>query len=141
MTDRKIQTRIEDIICTYYEKNWPEKEAGAAYVLTCWPTLFRSGLEELAGQFSKGELAVILESMAAVVLRPDTAGRQLLPAVREGIARDRLNEKWKVKSRAFLDRLTSLTRFQTAVLELWAASFRRARSGPKAIETYAQQLV
>jgi len=140
MTDRDLHTRIPEDACAHYEAFWPDAESGAGYVAACWPALYRSGLEEVAGQFSKGELAMILEAMENVVLRPEAAGRHLLPAVREGIARNRLNEKWKVKSRPFLDRVTALTRFQSTVLELWASAFRRGRAGGGGIERYARDL-
>jgi hypothetical protein len=140
MAEWNIGARIGQAASRYYTENWPEKESGAAYVLESWPSLCKSGLEEIAGQFSIGELSVVLEAMMKSPLNPETAGRQLISCVREGIAKNRLNEKWKIKSRPFLDRLTSLTRFQAAVLELWAAAFWRSKSGAGALEAYARQL-
>jgi len=132
MAEWNLRIRIKQAAERHYEEVFPDKNTGAGYVLETWPLLYRSGLEEVAGQFSMGELSALLEALKNASPNPESPGRQLLTAVREGIEKDRLNEKWEVKSGPLLDRLMSLTRFQCAVLELWAAAFWRSDPHPSA---------
>ena len=78
MTVCTVRTRPPQATRGYDETNRPEKEAGAGHELAVWPVLYRSGLEDLAGRVSRGELAVILEAMASCVpvLATDIPGNQ-----------------------------------------------------------------
>lgn len=116
----KIAPRIPDTTAELLPQQFGTVNAGAEYVLSAWPNLYRRTIAELRGVFSYGELMLILDVSNSTYLTPGLAGQHLPLSVADGIALDGLDKKWAVDEESINGKIRELTSFQAAALEIWA---------------------
>lgn len=78
---------------------------------------------KLKGMFSQAELSLIIDVMNGTRLSPAMPGETLRGNVPDGIALDRLDEKWEIDGQALVEKITGLGIAEAATLELWANGF------------------
>ena len=98
--------------------------------------------EDLKDLFSKNELLLMIDVMNGTMLTPGSSGHQISANVEDGIALDRLDEKWEIDKTAIIKKLSGLSLFQKTALELWTKKFwiQTETEGAIDIEAYAEQL-
>lgn len=137
-----IGPRITDKTRDFLSENFSSANTGAQYVLDSLPALYRAGLRELKGRFSREELMLMIDVMNGTMLTPGICDEVVADA-EDGIALDGLAEKWEIDALAFLERLHSLTSFQVAVLTIWSNGFWYGGGDERPerdIEAYVRQL-
>ena len=118
MAKQGISLRISDKARECLADNFSGPNTGANYVLDSFPTLYRATLRELKGRFTRSELMLLVDCMDATMLTPGLCDDVASNAV-DAMALDALDEKWEVDREALVARLTALTAFQVAVLNIW----------------------
>jgi hypothetical protein len=135
---KNIGPRISAQAEKYYTDNFDSLNKGATYVLEAWPVLYRRTLAELKGRFVRGELCLMIDVSNGLFLTSSIAGEHLEIQCVDGMALDGLDEKWEIDRAEFTGKLTSLTLWQSAVLEVWARSFWEPEPGD--LEKYVSRL-
>lgn len=140
--DKKVVTpRIREGTTDWYGENFSSANAGLVFALESFPELYKRGLLELKGRFTRGELLFIVDVYNATMLTP---GMPMLDAqVSDGIALDGLDKKWGIDGPALVKKVEGLTSFQATVLEIWANGYWYARTGGELrdLEKYIQGLL
>jgi hypothetical protein len=119
----KITCRITDRAESWLLSVFDNKTAGGEYLLDSLPQLYRRAMHQLRGRFSIGELSLMLDVMNGAWLTPQPTGHHLAANVSDGIALDRLDQKWSIDGPAFNAKLRELDPFTLACLEIWAVGF------------------
>jgi hypothetical protein len=119
----KITCRIADKTEAWLLSVFENKTAGGEYVLDSLPLLYRRTIHGLCGKFDPGELSLMLDVMNGTFLTPQSAGHHLTVNVSDGIALDRLDQKWEIDGPALNAKLQSLDAFSLFCLEVWAVGF------------------
>lgn len=96
---------------------------GATYLMLSAGPLYRQTLIEMKGKFTADELRLMLDVMNGTMLTAEWPGATLAGNVRDGIALDALDEKWKINGSELIDKINSLHTFQLHTIELWANGF------------------
>lgn len=123
MSKKPTAPRIAPQSAEHYPTLYPSLNAGLEYTLDAFPALYRRTLHGLKGRFEKAELLLILDVFNGLVLTPGLAGQQIGIQVSDGIALDKLNEKWVVDGQMLEAKLEDLHIFDRACLEIWAAGY------------------
>ena len=142
MEKKKISPRIEGQSQEFLSKNFNTLNAGAEYVLDGFPMLYNRALHEIKKHFSKEELSFLVEVFKETKLSPQLAGQQFKIFCDDAITFRNLDEKWNIKSDAFLKKIEGLTAFQMACLEIWARKFWFAKwkKGDRNLREYVKLL-
>lgn len=142
MEKKKISPRIEGQSQDFLSKNFNTLNAGAEYVLDGFPMLYNRALHEMRGHFSEAELSFLVEAFKETKLSPQLAGQQFRIFCDDAMTFRKLDDKWKIKSDAFLKKIEDLTSFQMACLEIWAKKFWFAKwkKGDKNLKEYVKLL-
>ena len=119
----KTAPRIPGKSAEILAETFSSLNAGAEYVLSAWPSLYRNTLDKLRGQFSRGELMLMIDVFNSTALTAMAAGQQLDIQVDDGMRLDALDEKWGVDRNALNNKIADLTIFEAACLEIWANGF------------------
>jgi len=117
----KITPQCQELLLSI----WDRPGTGASYILDAFPGLYRRTLEEIKGVFTREELMLMIDCMNGTLLTGWIAGDHVNANAVDGIAMDRLDEKWEVDREAFTEKFKSTTIFQRACLELWIQAFWR----------------
>lgn len=119
----KTSPRISSKSADWYKGNFSSVNAGLEYTLESMPSLYRYTLDSLKGRFSRGELMLMIDVNNGLILTPRMAGQHLGAQVSDGIALDRLDDKWKIDGKELNKKVSGLTIFEAACLELWIGAF------------------
>ena len=123
MPPRKPTTlKITEQAAEFYQQTFPNLHAGAVFILESFPTLYRRTLHDLRGVFTLGELKLLVEVFAvSASLTPDYSGQQLSIKVQNGVKfSDDLGGKYTVDEAVLMQKLSKLSIFNAACLEIWA---------------------
>lgn len=96
---------------------------GATYLLDAFPTLYKKTLFEIKDLFSSGELKSILDAFNSTILTPGLAGQHIQAQLEDAINLDNIHSKWQFEPQEFIKKISGLTAFQKAALEIWATAF------------------
>jgi len=108
--------------------NFESNSQGVHYALEALPVLYQAALKEIKGKFLYDELSFILDVFNGAAINPQTAGQTLIARCEHKIELDRLDKKWRVNKKQFLNALRSLSYFQRAALEIWANGYWHGRT-------------
>ena len=123
MTRKSTAPRIGEQSAKFYPGLFSSLNAGLEYTADAFPALYRRTLHDLRGTFSRGELMLMIDIFNATALTPQLAGQHLAASVSDGIAWDRLDQKWEIDGAALNAKIADLTIFACACLEIWANGF------------------
>ena len=143
MAKQGISLRISDKARESLADNFSGPNTGANYVLDSFPTLYRATLRELKGMFTRAELMLLIDCMNATMLTPGLCDEVVANAI-DGMALDALDEKWEVSRAELTAKLTALTAFQIAALNIWtnAAWYGGGDDRPeRSLDDYIKQLI
>ena len=118
MAKQGISLRISDKARECLADNFSGPNTGANYVLDSFPTLYRATLRELKSRITRAELMLLVDCMNATMLTRWLCDEVLTHAV-DAMALDALDEKWEVSRAELTAKLTSLSAFQVAALNIW----------------------
>lgn len=119
----KTAPRIIEKTADFYRGKFDTLNAGLEYVLEATPDLYAHTMHALRGKFTRGELMLVIDAMNGHWYNPHGAGQEMTPNVADGIALDRLDEKWEIDGAALNQKLAALTMFDRACLEIWVQAF------------------
>lgn len=126
-TPTSVSPKIQPETAAWLKAAYGSVNRGAAYACDLLPGAVKRTLAEIKGQFSKGELGMILDIMNGTVIDPaDMAGQWILPNLEDAFFLDpgMYEEKWDIPDSAdFINRFKGLTHFQKIALEAWVALF------------------
>lgn len=115
---------------TEFIDNWfKRRNPGIEFILESFYITFNHALYEIKGKFSDNELNLILDAFNGTLLTTQIMGQHLLPQVEDGCRFEFLDEKWEVKKEELLKKISDLTNFQAAAVELWASAFWQKHHG------------
>ena len=143
MAKQGISLRISDKARESLADNFSGPNTGANYVLDSFPTLYRATLRELKGMFTRAELMLLIDCMNATMLTPGLCDEVVANAI-DGMALDALDEKWEVSRAELTAKLTAMTAFQVAALNIWtnAAWYGGGDDRPeRSLDDYIKQLI
>jgi hypothetical protein len=135
---------IAESVAWFYEK-FPSRNSGAEWVIGTFPHLYRAALaRELRGKFTRGELSMILDvlngSMALMAyVQSGSIGQSIGLSLLDSfeIYPGMYEEKWGVDKKEMMGKIETLTQFQRACLEVWAAFFWQGDyNAPDAVEKH-----
>ena len=134
--------RIGDPAADFYRGHFSNLNAGLEYTADAFPALYRRTLHGLRGRFTRGELMLMVDVFNATALVPGMAGQHLGANVADGISLDRLDQKWEIDGEDLNAKISALTIFEAAVLEIWANGFwyRSHPAEPLDIEAWIARL-
>jgi len=118
MAKQGISLRISDKARECLAENFSGPNIGAGYVIDSFPALYRATLRELKGRFTRAELMLLVDCMNATMLTPGLCDEVASNAI-DSMALDGLDEKWEVSREELTAKLTALTAFQVAALNIW----------------------
>lgn len=119
----KTAPRIIEKTADFYRGKFSSLNAGLEYILEAFPELYAHTIHDLRGKFTRGELMLCIDVMNGHWYNPRWAGQEMTPNVSDGIALDRLDEKWEIDGAALNKKLATLTMFDRACMEIWIQSF------------------
>jgi len=133
--------RLGDAHAEFILKYFPTLNSGCEYILNAWPGIVKRTLADLSGQFTAGELSLIIDVFNGTRLTSGLAGQHLEVQVTDGIDLDRLDKKWDVSPDDIIAKIRGLSIFEAAVLEIWANGFWYGKNQPKQdLEKYIREL-
>lgn len=136
----KTAPRITDRSAEFYRRTFGSINAGMEYVGDSFPYLYRATISALKGRFDMPEIRAIMNGGPIAPPNAHIAGKQLLLALPDRMAEDNLARKWGINGTALYAKISSLTIFEAACLEIWIEGFWS--QGPEGdIETYVNELV
>ena len=115
--------RISEQSAAFYPTVFRSLNSGLEYTLDAFPTLYRRALAEIKDIFIEAELKLIIDVFNATRLTAGIAGQHIGINVSDGIALDGLDTKWDIDAGQINAKITNLTSFQAACLEIWANGF------------------
>lgn len=136
----KTAPRISDKSADFYRDKFESMNAGLEYVLDAFPALYRYTLDGLRGKFVQPELMLMIDVCNGLWLTPRMAGQHLSAQVADGIALDKLDEKWNIDGAELNGKIAGLSIFEAACLELWVQAFW-AQDSQDNIEEYVSAMV
>jgi len=133
---KKCSPLISDQAIEFYSSQWDNLNAGVTYTLEAFLPLYRRTLHEMKGKFVEGELSLFIDVFNATMLTPQIAGQQIIVMVEDGCDLDKLDEKWGIDKKTFVEKLESLPIFSLACLEVWATGFWCSKNSQGEVGTY-----
>jgi hypothetical protein len=141
MNKKTVTPRIMEETKIWYGKNFSSAHAGIAWVLESFPHLYRRTMTEIRRiGFTREELIIIIDVYNANPLMP---GMPVIKSkVQDGIALDRLDKKWGIDGDRLVEKVSTLSSFQSACLEIWARGYRYAEINydPVDLQKYVESL-
>lgn len=122
-TEKQLAARVHPDVAEWLGTIADTPTGGATVVLEAAPTLYRRALAEVRGQFSAAEAKLILDAMNGTHLVGQLIGQHLHANVADAIELNALHKKWGVDAEKLDKTLGTLTSFQCAAIEWWAAAF------------------
>jgi len=123
-TERKVVAPLIDLSALeWYAENFDTPTGGASLILESFPALYLTVLSDLRGRFTEAEARLILDALNGLLLTPRLVGSHLELEVHDAVKLNGLDEKGEVDGKALLTKLRALTRFDRAVIEMWARAF------------------
>ena len=119
----KTAPRIIEKTADFYRGKFSSLNFGLEYILEAFPDLYAHTMHSLRGKFTRGELMLCIDVMNGHWYNPHGAGQEMTPNVSDGIALDRLDEKWEADGAALNKKLANLPMFARACLEIWIQAF------------------
>lgn len=119
----KTAPRVSETAAGFYRDKFDTLNAGIELTLEAFPVLHHRALYEILPGFEDRELCLIIDNLNGILLAPQLLGQHLLAGVADGIALNKLDQKWGVDKDALMEKLKTLTTFQAAALEIWCAGF------------------
>jgi len=135
----KVAPRITDKSAEFYRQTGGNLNAGVEYILEAIPDLYRYTLHTLKGRFTRGELMLMIDVNNGLILTPRIAGQHLGIQVADGIALDYLDGKWEIDGEELNKKVSNLSLFEAACLELWVQAFWNQEEHGN-IEEYVQEM-
>jgi hypothetical protein len=135
--------RITDQSLAFYPTIFSSTHTGLQHVLEAYPVLYKKTMHDLKGQFTKGELSLIIDVFNAKDLMPQRSGQHIVSSVTDGIELDHLDGKWDIDGQLLIGKLSALTIFQASCMEVWANGFwyRHDPEEPLDLEGWVKQLL
>lgn len=118
----KTAPRITDTAGLFYRQYHSSLNGGLEYVLNAWPAMYKQALGDLQERLTQDELSLIINVCCPTLLTPGIAGHQLMIQVMLGIDLYHVDQEWNVDRDEILQKITDMTIFECAVLEIWAAA-------------------
>jgi len=112
--------RVSEGAAQFYPTIFSSLNAGLEFTIEGFPVLYRRTLHGLKGRFEQKELSLMIDVFNATSIVPQMAGQHLATKVSDGILLDRLDQKWEIDGKALNEKISKLTIFESACLELWA---------------------
>ena len=94
--------RLGDAHAEFILKSFPTLNAGCEYILNAWPGIVKRTLADLSGQFTAGELSLIIDVFNGTALTPGLAGQHIAINVADSIDLDHTDQKWSVDKKTIL---------------------------------------
>ena len=142
-----IAPKIRSESAEFYGRMFPTLNAGATWILEEFPHLYRATLAELRGQFSRGEIGMILDVLNGhgMVLSYGgfgLAGQHIRLSIADSFALypGSFEAKWEC-DKTLNDKLAALSRWQLACLEVWAAGFWEKNHLDTTLEDYIKGIL
>jgi hypothetical protein len=120
---KAVGPRIDPRTITWLASTFPTQNEGAGIVLDGVSVLYRRTLAELRGRLDASQARLVLDALNGAEVSACLVGQRLGLAVRDAVDTGELPRKWSVDGRGLLRAVGSLTAFQAASLEWWAAAF------------------
>lgn len=145
---KKVAPALSDECAKFYESNFSNVNAGVTFVLESFPVLYQRAMFEIKArsELTRNELCLIIDAFNGLALTPGLAGQHITLEVSDGIDLEGLDKKWDVDKAAIMEKLSGLSIFLSACLEIWAKSFwsgKREGQEPYAkidLEEYVRKL-
>lgn len=122
-----ISERTSNFIDTWFDKRNP----GIEFILETFYYTYNHALAEIKGLFTDAELNLIIDAFNGTLLTPQIIGQHLLPQMEDSCKFEFLDEKWEVKKDDLLKKISGLTNFQKAAVEMWATTLWQKHNGEK----------
>lgn len=120
MSDKvSVGPKIEKKTYAELRELFGNANAGVTWTAEAIPHLYKRALSEIRGRFTEHELKLMIEALNGTILTPMLASQHLLLGVHDSIEMSRLDKKWEVDRVEVLGKITALTSFQRAMLEIW----------------------
>jgi hypothetical protein len=123
MPKQKIGLRLDPATTKFLESTFPGQYQGGNLVLDAFPILFNRTIQEMTGKFTKNELSFILDLSNGSIPTAQILGQSLGRSVLDAAQMEKLDKKWEVDASQLAKKISKLSAFQAACLELWAYSF------------------
>lgn len=120
---KNVAPKILDSAAKFYPDTFQSLNAGCTFTLDSFPVLYRRAMWELKGRFKGSELYLILDVHNSHMMTPSIVGAVLYQQCLDAIQLEDADAKWDVDEDEFLNKLTLLTSFQAACLEIWASGY------------------
>lgn len=121
---KNVSPRIFEETQEFYRTHFDSVNAGCEYILEAIPELYARTIADLKGRFTRGELMLFIGVMNGHLYNPRGAGYEMGANVADGMALDRLDEKWDIPDKWALNKkLADLHNFDRACLEIWIQGF------------------
>ena len=133
---KKCSPLISDQAIEFYTGTFDNLNAGVTYALEAFLPLYRRTLHEIRGKFTEGELSLLIDVSNGLCLTPGIAGQHTITQVADGCDLDKLDEKWEIDKKTFVEKLESLPIFSLACLEVWATGFWCSKNSQGEVGTY-----
>lgn len=124
-TGRKehVGPRITEATRFFLVRIWPTQNHGAQWILESFPKLYDRTLKEIKGIFTKSELSLVLDAAENLTYFPEMAGQIIAFTVMDSLSMSRMGEEQEVDSDILLRKMTALTHYQRAMIEVWAQGY------------------
>lgn len=134
-----------DLLGQLFRKNngTPNPTGGCGYIVDAFRSLYRQTLIKIKGQFSQGEIFLMIDVVNGLMLTPQIAGQHILANVADGIALDRLEIQHNIGGPELIKKLEAISIPERALLELWLKGFWEQHGTSKSIplEEYIKPLL
>lgn len=134
---KKVSPIISDNAVDFYYSQFDNLNAGVTYTLEAYRDLYRRTIHEMRGNFSEGELMLMVDICNGLILTPGLAGQHIIADVEDGCDLDRLDKKWEIEKETLVEKLAALPVFSLACLEVWACGFWRSKNSEGELGNYS----
>jgi len=120
---KKTAPRISDQAANFLPGIFNSINQGCEYIIDAFPLLYRRAVESAKSQFSKNELALMIDVFNGTMLTAQIAGQMLSISIQDGIKYENLAEKWGIDENEIIKKSQALSDFERACLEIWANGY------------------
>jgi len=135
---KTLGPRVTETAADWYKTSFGSHNAGAEYVLAAFPALYARTIKEAKAFFSPNEKKLIIDVANGMMLNPAMAGQHIVASCTDSMDLDGTDEKWQIDRVFMVSKLSQLSLFERACLEIWAQAFWEQHGTENAIplETY-----
>lgn len=123
MARKSTSPEITEKSAEFYKTTWGSVNGGTTYILDAFPGLYKRTLHDLKGRFTRKELMLMIDVNNGLWLTPGISGQHMSAQVSDGIALDRIDEKWEIDGDTLNKKVADLSIFEAACLEIWIMAF------------------